>query len=92
MLAVLLYENEVDTLPNNLILTLTPPAVFQGRWPKDKMDNMMKHFLAGATLFTPQEVLAIIDFLETYTYLHSEAYIVKQTGVVENAIAFWKSR
>ncbi len=89
MNAVLFHYDEVDTLPINVMTSLTPPTQeSQGRWP---MNNLMHGFLRNVEGFSVQEKIAILAFLESYSQLVPEHIAVGELKLLDGAIAYWKS-
>ncbi len=92
MLALLNHPDDVDRLSLNLLLRLCPPNAFPGQLSPDSIRSLSEKFLIRASVFTHEEIAAIIAFLELYEQLFADEHQVSGLGLPESAILFWKTR
>jgi Family of unknown function (DUF6714) len=88
MLASLLYHDQMDTLPDNVIFSLTP-----------QRDEHIHNYFAGeyndyfsrrAASFSPEERAAVLAFLETYAQLFPTPHRLYDIDLLGRTIPFWR--
>jgi hypothetical protein len=88
MLATLLNYDEVDTLPENLIFSLTPQR-------EEHVHNyfageLNDYFSRRAAAFNAEEKAAILQFLEIYAALYPAVHRLYDIDLAATTIPFWQ--